>query len=470
MTGIDPTGAVSPAEYVQLLRRRREVAALSYRQLEWRARQGGGSLPPSTVSTMLCRSTLPNGELVAAYVRACGGDDTEVGAWLEARARLAASAPPVSVTRSPSPAAASGSCPAVPPRQLPAALSDLVGRRRQLAELDAMTDGAGSALVVVTGAPGVGKTALSLHWAHSVTARFPDGQLYVDLGGHRPGPPLPTREALACLLVGLGVPACAVPADEKHAASAFRSLVADRRILLVLDGATTADQIRLLRPGGRHTCTVVTSRSALTGLSVHDGARTIDVPPLDPVEGARLLTRGPAREPAATEPTAVRLAELCDGLPLALRLVGAALVPGVPAPLADLVARMGAEGRLTALDGHAAAETGLRSAFACSYAALDDASRQLFRLLGTVCDGAFTAPAVAAVTKADVTRTRALLRRLADEHLLVRLGGDRYSLLGLMREYARGLGAHALPRGTDPRPAGAAEAWRGTASVWHSAG
>ncbi|WP_157621543.1 helix-turn-helix domain-containing protein [Saccharothrix sp. NRRL B-16348] len=169
MVTVDPVSARSSTEYVVLLRRRREVAGLSYRQLDRRARQCGESLPPSTVATMLRRATLPGVELVTTYVRACGGDDAELAAWLAARARITVPDPDAGG------AAAAGPCLPVPPRRLPPGVVGVVGRCAELAELDAATSGPVRGLVVVTGGPGAGKAALAVHWAHRSTSRFPDG-------------------------------------------------------------------------------------------------------------------------------------------------------------------------------------------------------------------------------------------------------------------------------------------------------
>ncbi|MGW6458303.1 NB-ARC domain-containing protein [Streptomyces sp. NPDC055078] len=507
MNDVDPDRAQTTADYLLLLRQRRVVAGLSYRQLERRARHSGGSLPPSTVATMLRRSTLPGRDLVAAYVGACGGDAAEIAAWLTARARIAAAAvapapaaatpagptttgwgsgalpagaggygvlPPGAGRSGPFPPGQRGSglfppgqrgsgalppgagehgpfppgVPVVPnpPRQLPPAVSGLVGFRSQLAELDAVAGRTGSGLAIVTGPPGVGKTALAIHWAHHAEARFPDGQLYVDLRGHRPGArPLPTADALAYLLVGLGVPAAGVPTDEGQAAAVFRSLVADRRVLLVLDGAVSADQVRLLRPGGPRTHTVVTSRGSLVGLSVHDDGRAVRVDPLGRDHAVCLLARTAGEHLVAAEPGAARsLAALCDGLPLALRIAATAFDPGARAPIAGLVTRMRAEGRLAALDVRGDGCAGLEAAFGCSYDALDEAHRGLFRLVATLASTVVTVPLAAASAGLSLHAGRAALRRLADAHLLVRLTGDRYTVPGLLREYAR-----RLPAGAD---------------------
>ncbi|WP_309113163.1 NB-ARC domain-containing protein [Saccharothrix sp.] len=423
---VDPGAARSSGEFVALLRLRREVAGLSYRQLERRARQDGGCLPPSTVATMLRRSTLPSRELVVAYVRACGGDADEVAAWVAVRTRLA--------TTVEAPVERRGGVPSfpVPPRQLPPCGVALVGRRDRLAEVDAATGGAESPLVVVTGAPGVGKTALAVHWAHRVRDRFPDGQLYVELGASRP-----LADVLGELLAAVGVPAGSVPADDRQAAALFRSVVADRRVLLLVDGVVTAEQVRLLRPGGSDSCMVVTSRDRLVGLAVYDGARVVETPPLERGHAVRVLAQAAGERLVSAELTAAgRLAELCDRLPLALRIAATALDPSATTPIADLVVRMRAFGRLAALEVHGDPEVGLDAVFGRSWEALDEVSRGLLRALAALPPGGVTAVAAAAALETTVALARTALGRLVNAHLVVRLGDDRYAVPGLLREYA----------------------------------
>ncbi|MEQ4299855.1 NB-ARC domain-containing protein [Plantactinospora sp. B6F1] len=451
MTYVDPDAAQDSAEYVLLLRRRREAAGLSYRQLARQARQGARSLPPSTVATMLHRSTLPSRDLVTTYIRACGGTDAEVAAWLETRTRIAMSAGtrhqrPPGGAKIHGASTATISAEPVLPRQLPPAVANLVGRRHQIVEMDTAITGPGPGLIIVSGAPGVGKTALAVQWAHRVSRRFPDGQFHLDLRGHGQCAAVPTRAALVQLLVALGVPAGRVPTDERQAASLFRSVVAGRRVLLLLDGAVSAEQVRLLRPGGPGTCTVVTSRDSLVGLAVHDGGRMIEVPPLEQPHAVQLLSQTVGERAVAAEPEAAGvLTELCDRLPLALRIAAIGLGPGTRTPLADLVARMRANGRLTALAVHGDPEAGLEASFAPSYHRLDNASKRVFRLLGTLPTAVVTASVAAAALAETVGYVQTALCRLVDGHLVTRLGVDSYWMPDLLREYAGQLAV-----GSDP--------------------
>lgn len=461
MDDVDPTGAGSAAEFVLMLRRYRELAGLSYRQLACRARQAGASLPPSTVATMLSRPTLPARNLIATYIRACGGREAEVAAWLAARSRLAAAEPGRApalpgARRDPNQAGVRG----LIPQQLPPPTPGFVCRDRQLTELDATIGGGQAALTVLTGMPGVGKSALAIHWAYRVRDRFPDGQLYVNLRGHHPDGPLPPCAALAQLLAGLGVPADAVPADEHQAAALFRSAVSDRRVLVVLDGAVSPEQVRLLRPGGAGACTVVTSRDSLAGLMVQDGARVLRVPALDDACAIRLLAHAAGEATVAAEPeSAAALAELCDRLPLAIRIAAATLDEAAATPLADLVRQIRAGGRLAALGVHGDPRARLSSAFADSYAALDEPRRRLFRLFGAMDEPEVSASIAAARLRITTVHARALLRQLAEVNLISATAGDRYGMSGLLHEYAR-----EVARAAGQRPVHPFRAWAGRGS------
>ena len=163
------------------------------------------------------------------------------------------------------------------PAQLPADIADFVGRDTDLARLSRLVDGQGrredraSTAVVITGGAGVGKTALAVHWAHLVADAFPDGQLYVDLRGYSGTAPVTTLDALISLLHGLGVPIARIPADERQAAALYRSEMACRRMIVVLDNARSAEHVRPLLPGRSRSVTLVTSRTSLTGLTAREG-------------------------------------------------------------------------------------------------------------------------------------------------------------------------------------------------------
>jgi hypothetical protein len=197
----------------------------------------------------------------------------------------------------------------VVPRQLPAAVSRFVGRETDLEQLTGLLDEAAgqSASVVISaiaGTAGVGKTALAVYWARQVQSRFPDGQLYVNLRGYDMGAALSPGQVLEGFLRALDVPATEVPGDVDAQAALYRSLVDARRMLVVLDNARTADQVRPLLPGGPHCFALVTSRSRLSGLVARDGARRLDLAPLGQTDAVTLLREivGPGRAGSRLSP------------------------------------------------------------------------------------------------------------------------------------------------------------------------
>lgn len=358
------------------------------------------------------------------------------------------------------------------PAQLPAAVAAFTGRDEQLKRLDEVLHsepGTAVPVVVVSGTAGVGKTALAVHWGHRVRDRFGGGQLYVNLRGYAPAAPLRPVDALAGFLPALGVPAEQVPADPEQAAALYRTLMADRRALVVLDNARDVEQVRPLLPGSPDCLVLVTSRDALTGLVARDGAYPLSLDVLAPGEARALLDRllGPDRtaaEPAATDD----LADRCGRLPLALRIAAAHLTANPRRTIADQVAALSGADRLAELAVPGDEATAVRAAFALSYAALEPAARRLFRLLGLVPGPDVTPPAAAALTGSALTDAAdgvppaavagpgtapaaaasaeaetgpgagaaGLLDRLARAHLLARSGPDRFAFHDLLRLYA----------------------------------
>ncbi|MEU8003577.1 BTAD domain-containing putative transcriptional regulator [Catellatospora sp. NPDC049111] len=213
------------------------------------------------------------------------------------------------------------------PRQLPMPPRLFTARTEELGQLDAAAEAAPHAPVIaaITGAGGVGKSWLALHWAHGAADRFPDGQLYVDLRGFDPTqPPVDATAALRGFLDALGVPAAAIPADPHAQAALFRSTVAGRRLLIVLDDARDNAHVLPLLPGSATCAVLVTSRNRLTGLATAHGARLLDLNLLTDIEARRLLGAHLGRERTAAEPVAVAaLLRWCAGLPLALGIVAA---------------------------------------------------------------------------------------------------------------------------------------------------
>jgi DNA-binding SARP family transcriptional activator/Tfp pilus assembly protein PilF len=333
----------------------------------------------------------------------------------------------------------------VVPRQLPPDVSVFTGRTEELARLDAVLatarEPAAVPVVAVVGTPGVGKTALTVHWAHRVRDRFPDGQLYVDLRGYASAAPLRPIDALASFLRALGLPADAVPVEEQEAAARYRTLLADRRVLVVLDNARGAAQVRPLLPGGPRCLVLVTSRDRLDGLVAHEGARRLTVDALPPAQARTLLTRALGTGTAADPRLVADLARQCGYLPLALRLAAANLA-GRPDHLAGYAARLATDDPLAGLavvgdDDQSA----VRTAFGLSYVALPGAAARLFRLLGVVPGADLPVPAAAALAGLPVAAAGQLLDRLAAAHLVYESASGRFSFHDLLRHYAAELAA-----------------------------
>ncbi|MFJ3816694.1 BTAD domain-containing putative transcriptional regulator [Streptomyces sp. NPDC090056] len=328
------------------------------------------------------------------------------------------------------------------PAQLPAMAGSYVGRRRQMRELDALVSpdpAARAHVVAVVGAPGVGKTALAKHWAHARRAHFEDGQLFVDLRGHSPLPTLRPADVLAQFLRALGAPPDQLPTDEDEAAALYRTLLADRQTLIVLDNARDAEQVRPLIPGARGCAVVITSRSRLAGLVASDGARQLVLDVLDPDEGRRLLaaTIGESRV-AAEEEAARRLVRVCGGLPLALRIAGANLLAR-DARIVDYSAESPGDDMLSRLRVEGDRRSTVRAAFDLSYRALPATARRMFRLLGLMPGPDLTVDGAAALTDSTSAEAAGLLAVLTDAHLVRERAAGRFGLHDLLRSYAREL-------------------------------
>ena len=301
---------------------------------------------------------------------------------------------------------------------------------------------------VVAGTAGAGKTSLVLHWAHQVKDRFPDGQLFVNLRGYDPGEPVTAAQALQRFLRALGVAPSDVPQDVDDAAAMYRSLIADRRILILLDNAATVSQVRPLLPGGGDSLVVVTSRSRLAGLSVRDGANRITLGTLPEAEAVALLravTMG--YRPEDDGDKLAELARLCARLPLALRIAAERAASHPHMRLDDLINDLRDESALwdalsTGIDDEAEA---IRSVFTWSYRALPTHSARLFRLLGLHPGATLSLPAAAALGDVAPTRTRQLLDNLVGAHLLEQTAPDRFQFHDLLRAYATDLAHEAEP-------------------------
>jgi DNA-binding SARP family transcriptional activator len=348
----------------------------------------------------------------------------------------------------PQPAQARAASAPSAPRQLPAPVAQFVGRQQELATLTGLLDAAGTgrsgAIVIcaISGTAGVGKTALAVHWAHRVSDRFPDGQLYVNLRGYDPSPAVTTAEALAGFLRALGVPAEDIAAETSDRAAQFRSLLSGRRILLVLDNARSAEQVRLLLPGSQSCAAVVTSRDALAGLVARDGASRLelDLLPLDDAVG--LLGRLIGSRVAADESAAAALADRCSRLPLALRLAAELALARPATTLAELADELAdQQRRLDLLAAGGDLSTAVRAVFSWSLRHLDADTARAFRWLGLHPGPEFDAYAVAALTGATLPAAGQMLTGLARAHLVQGLAPGRYTMHDLLRSYAAELAA-----------------------------
>src|SRR6266511_3559620 len=272
-------------------------------------------------------------------------------------------------------------------RYLPRDIPDFTGRAADLDRLDALVpdgDGSATAVVITTiaGTAGIGKTALAVHWGHRTAGRYPDGQLYVNLRGYDTGRPLRPVEAFAQLLRALGLSGDKIPVAEPEAADLYRSVLADKRVLVLLDNARSVDQVRPLLPSSPGSVAVITSRDRLTGLLARDGARRLTLDVLRPDEAIALLSRILGADRVQAEPAAAReLAALCGHLPLALRIAAANLADQPDRRIAEHVTALG-EGNVVALAVEGDRQSALRAAFYQSYATLAPRGRRLFRSLG----------------------------------------------------------------------------------------
>jgi tetratricopeptide (TPR) repeat protein len=332
-------------------------------------------------------------------------------------------------------------------------VASFTDRERELACLDAVLAGAnpaGPVVCAVSGTAGVGKTTLAVHWAHRVAKSFPDGQLYVNLRGFDPaGSALSPAQAIRGFLEAVGVPPGGVPPSLEAQTSLYRSLLKDRRVLVVLDNARDAEQVRPLLPAAPGCLALITSRNRLTSLAVVEGARLLVVDLLTASEARALLTDrlGPHR--VAAEPAAVAsIVERCAGLPLALAIVAARAAAQPHLPLTALADELEeADGRLDTLNGGDSI-TEIRAVFSCSYNALGEAAARLFRLLGLHPERDLALPAAASLAGLPPARARALLAELARVHLVNEVAPGRYSLHDLLRAYAAELAAAHEDDGT----------------------
>ncbi|WP_242613888.1 ATP-binding protein [Actinomadura roseirufa] len=424
-------GTADPREELAgRLRLLQELSGLGVRAL---ARDTG--LSSSSLSRYLAGRTVPPWGAVIALCRLVKRDPRPLRPlWERAMAPLPA---PPKTSRQVQPPSPPPGAPLPPRNDLPRDVPDFTGREAQLAAVLAAVDG--GRVVAVDGMAGVGKTCLAVHAAHRLAAEYPDAQLYVDLHGFTAGrEPLGPDPALRTLLAALGTPSERIPQEGgvEPLAACWRSELAHRRAVVVLDNAADAEQVRPLLPGAGPSVVLITSRNRLLGL---DEVPPVSLDVLSPAESAELLARASgadgrlAREPES----AAEVLRLCGHLPLALRLAGARLRHRPGWTVGVLVERM-AEGA-TELD------TEFHTAFAMSVRQLDRAQRRLFRLLGLLPGSTFDAYVAAALADLPLRDVRAMLEDLLDAHLVQQPAAGRYRLHDLVRQHARRAAAEQDP-------------------------
>ncbi|HEY1174994.1 MAG TPA: tetratricopeptide repeat protein, partial [Phytomonospora sp.] len=331
--------------------------------------------------------------------------------------------------------------PGVPtPRQLPFDVRGFIGRESLLRQLDDLLDPSGrppaAVLSALTGSGGVGKTALAVRWGHRVAGRFRDGQLYVDLAGFGPGKPRTATEVHGLFLRGLGVPAASIPVDADERLALYRSLTADRALLVVLDNAATPEQVRPLLPTGPDSFAVVTTRHAFTGLRARDGAVRLYVDLLTPAEALTLLTDLIGDRVAAEPEAALSFVERCSRLPLTLRVAARHAADRPGDTLAELVADLSSR-ELDFFADPGDPYSDARAVFSWSLEELDADAVHLFRLTGLHPGrriDAHTAAALAGISYEDAEQR---LATLLHAHLIDETDApESYGTHDLLRAYA----------------------------------
>jgi tetratricopeptide (TPR) repeat protein/transcriptional regulator with XRE-family HTH domain len=336
------------------------------------------------------------------------------------------------------------------PAELPADVPGFTGREAELAALDALIDPdtptAAAVISAVSGTAGVGKTALAVRWGHRVVDRFPDGQLYINLRGYDPDQPVTPADALARLLDSLGVADSDIPVELDARAATYRTQVAGRRLLIVLDNASTVGQVRPLLPGAASCTVLVTSRDRMAGLVAREGAQRVDLDLL-PLPDAIALLRTLVGQRVDAEPEATAaLAHRCARLPLALRVAAELAVARPDTPLSDLATELADhQRRLRLLDADGDPGTDITAVFSWSLRHLSPDAAHLFRLLGLHPGPDISVAAAASLAGRDPAQIRSMLTDLVRANLLAEPVSGRYTLHDLLRDYA----AH-LTQAEDP--------------------
>ena len=440
-SGPDPVRVANLDDLVRELGLLRSRAAHGTRSAKVSVEELAGRVgePRSTIHAYLIGKRLAPAQVLDRIVIALGASSAEQHEWAEAWYRVTAYRD--AVHRGTGAAAAARTAVV---RQLPAPVDNFTGRDDEFAELSRLLGADRPApIAVVSGMAGVGKTALTVHWAHAWSAHFPDGQLYVDLRGFDPEAPAQPGAVLAGFLRALGVPGSEIPRDLAERAALYRSLLAGRRLLVVLDNARNVEQLRSLLPGAPACAVLVTSRDSLAGLIARHGGRRVELDVLPAADAVNLLGALLGGQVEVEPGAAAALAERCARLPLALRIVAelAGRRPGVS--LAELDAEFAAaDSALDLLDVGDDDRTSLRAVFSWSYSRLTAEAGQAFRLLALHPGTDVRAGALAALTgTATLAEAQQALDLLARANLVRQGGAGRYLIHPLLRTYAGELAA-----------------------------
>ncbi|MFC4607871.1 NB-ARC domain-containing protein [Streptomyces maoxianensis] len=405
------------------------------------------ALPRSTVSTVLRGDKLPRSEFVSAFVTAClvyGGQPPEQVAvatesWLARwRALYAAGGREGAEGETPQgdPVAEAPKAGSVP-RHLPLDVRFLAGRGAELkAAEELVRRQPGGSVLLLSGPAGVGKSAFAIRWAHHLIEDFPDGQLYVDLRGAQG--PLDSEHALGVLLGGLGVQEGDCPADPRRRVERYRSLIANRRMLIVLDNACDTEQVRPLLATGEHCRTVVTSRNRMSGLVAREAAQRLVLDVLS-AEAACTVLRAVIDEEYLVGARAEleELAELCGYLPLVLRLAAVKFSDRPGQGFKNFVRTMRDDSQLLSLALDGDHDSSIRAELEFSYRRLGLDARRYFRKIGLVDDDGFTLETGAALAGIPLAEADRLTGQLESEHLVAEIGRHEFSMHRVLQAFAR---------------------------------
>jgi tetratricopeptide (TPR) repeat protein len=452
------TGAQSPeqllaafAAELRALRDRMGAAAPSVDQVSM-----SENVPRSTLFAALSGSRLPSRAAVAALARSWGGDEAE---WMSKRSLLERALPPrgrkgrsrqrndvegVDLGRitapTHSPLDRSSHPQAFIPKQLPRVIPWFTGRESELQALTSLLDKTSDSprIAIITGMAGVGKTTLAVNWAHQVADRFPDGQLYVDLRGFGPhNDPLPAEAALNALLTSVGVAPSGIPHGLDAAAGLYRTLLHDRRYLIVLDNVRDTDQVRPLLPGDSSSFVLLTSRSTLSPIQVQQGASLLRLDPFSPSEARKFLHQRLANARTNSDKASVEaLVRATGGLPLALAVVSSWLATHPYVDLPGIANELNDSRRVLDLLESDEPRSSARAVLSWSYRNLDKDSADVFSTLGVHPGPEMSVSAVTSMTSKDASVVRKLINRLDAASLLDKVTDDTIRMHDIVRAYA----------------------------------